>query len=80
MYHPQFPNLLAAGRIVSAEDDGWEITRVIPTAALTGQACGIYAMEMVKSKIAAAAADVRKIQTALTEDGVQLHFEKALSK
>src|SRR5207342_1077590 len=29
--------LLAAGRCISADGDAWEVTRVIPAAALTGQ-------------------------------------------
>jgi hypothetical protein len=75
LYHPAYPNLLAAGRIVSAEGDGWEITRVIPTAALTGQACGVFAMHMVQANCAAAAVDVGKAQSALMKDGVRLHFD-----
>lgn len=41
LYNPDFPNLLAAGRIISApQGDGWEVARVIPTCALTGEAAG----------------------------------------
>ncbi len=41
LYNEKFPNLLAAGRIISAPDgDGWEVARVIPTCALTGEAAG----------------------------------------
>ena len=41
LYHPDFPNLFAAGRIISApKGDGWEVARVIPTCALTGEAAG----------------------------------------
>ncbi len=41
LYNSKFPNLLAAGRIISApEGDGWEVARVIPTCALTGEAAG----------------------------------------
>ncbi len=48
LYNPEFPNLLAAGRIISApEGDGWEVARVIPTCALTGEAAGKIAAEMV---------------------------------
>ena len=43
LYHPDFPNLLTAGRIISASGEGWEITRVIPGCALTGQAAGVAA-------------------------------------
>ena len=41
LYNEKFPNLLAAGRIISApEGDGWEVARVIPNCALTGEAAG----------------------------------------
>lgn len=43
LYNAKFSNILAAGRIISAEDEGWEITRVIPVCALTGQAAGTAA-------------------------------------
>lgn len=41
MYHEDFENLVAAGRIISApQGDGWEVSRVIPVCALTGEAAG----------------------------------------
>ena len=41
LWNADFPNLLAAGRIISApEGDGWEVSRVIPVCALTGEAAG----------------------------------------
>ncbi len=41
LYNESFPNLLAAGRIISSpQGDGWEVARVIPTCALTGEAAG----------------------------------------
>ena len=41
LYNENFPNLFAAGRIISApKGDGWEVARVIPTCALTGEAAG----------------------------------------
>lgn len=44
LYHPDYPNILTAGRIISAAGEGWEITRVIPGCALTGEAAGIAAV------------------------------------
>lgn len=79
LYHGDYPNLLAAGRVVSAQGDGWEITRVIPTCALTGQACGIYAWRMVQSGLSAAKVDVLSVQRSLREDGVRIHFDEALA-
>ena len=43
LYNSRFPNLIAAGRIVSAIDEGMEILRVIPCCAITGQAAGTAA-------------------------------------
>lgn len=44
--------LLAAGRIISVEDgDAWNVCRVIPAAALTGQIAGNAAVISVKEKI-----------------------------
>lgn len=41
MYNDGFDNLVAAGRIISApQGDGWEVSRVIPVCALTGEAAG----------------------------------------
>jgi hypothetical protein len=43
LYNKDYENLIAAGRIISASGEGWEVTRVIPVCALTGQAAGIAA-------------------------------------
>ena len=41
LWNKECVNLLAAGRIISApQGDGWEISRVIPVCALTGEAAG----------------------------------------
>ncbi len=49
LYNEKFDNLIAAGRIISAPDpDGWEIARVIPTCALTGETAGKMAALCVK--------------------------------
>lgn len=49
LYNSNFPNLLAAGRIISAPDhDDWEVSRVIPTCAMTGEAAGKAAMRYIK--------------------------------
>lgn len=50
LYNKEFPNILAAGRIISAPyGDGWEVARVIPTCALTGEAAGKAAAYCVKN-------------------------------
>ena len=40
LFNKKLDNLLVAGRIISATGEGWEITRVIPVCALTGEAAG----------------------------------------
>lgn len=53
LYHPNFDNLLAAGRIVDVSDaDAWEIARVIPVCALTGEVAGKAAAELALKKVA----------------------------
>lgn len=48
LYNSKISNILAAGRIISApQGDGWEVARVIPTCALTGEAAGNAAYLMV---------------------------------
>jgi len=44
LYHPDYPNLLTAGRVISATGEGWEITRVIPGCTLSGEAAGAAAV------------------------------------
>ncbi len=49
LYNSAFPNLLAAGRIISAPGyDDWEVARVIPTCAITGMAAGEAAARYIK--------------------------------
>lgn len=49
LYNSAFPNLLAAGRIISAPShDDWEVSRVIPTCAMTGEAAGKAAVRYMK--------------------------------
>ena len=50
LYNSKFPNLLAAGRIISSPDhDDWEVARVIPTCALTGEAAGKAALRYIRN-------------------------------
>ena len=51
LWNRNYPNMLAAGRIISApEGDGWEVSRVIPVCALTGEVAGKAAAFCVKNK------------------------------
>ncbi len=70
MYNKGFKNLLAAGRIVSCDREGWEITRVIPVAALTGEAAGTAAAMAVRENKAVFDIDVKELQKTLQANGV----------
>ncbi len=74
LYSAGCENLLAAGRIVSAEGDGWEVTRVIPAAVLTGQAAGEAAALAIREGCNVADIDIDKLQSNLQSKGVQLRF------
>lgn len=74
LYNKKFPNLLAAGRIVSASGDGWEVTRVIPVAALTGQVAGTVANLIHSKKQAASDINVTTLRGLLIDQGLVLHF------
>ena len=64
-------NLWAAGRcMASADGDAWDICRVIPVCAVTGEASGIAAALAVSGP----EPDVREVQIALREKGVRLHL------
>ncbi len=69
--------LLAAGRCGSARGDAWEVTRVIPVAALTGEAAGVAAALSVASGVTPDALPVECLQKELRERcGFPLHFDE----
>ena len=70
LYSSNTKNLLFAGRITSVTDSMWDIMRVIPCCAVTGEAAGIAASmcdDMTKL-------DVSKLQTELRHRGVKVHY------
>ena len=66
--------LLAAGRCTAARGDAWEVTRVIPTAALTGEAAGVAAAIAVEEKITPDEVKMTRLAGELHKNGVVLHF------
>ncbi len=65
----KFSNLYAAGRCTSADKSGWDLTRVIPTCAVTGQAAGTAAALQAKNGSRPSAT---LVQEQLQADGVLL--------
>ena len=62
-------NLLTAGRCISVTDDMWDITRVIPDCAVTGEAAGVAAAMSDDF----ATLDIAALQNELRSRGVKIH-------
>lgn len=69
LYSGRVKNLICAGRCTSVDETMWDIMRVIPCCAVTGQAAGTAAA-MTENF---AALDVEKLQEELKKQGVILH-------
>lgn len=69
LYGYKVKNLIAAGRCVSTTEEMAEVTRVIPSCAVTGQAAGLAAA--ITDDFASL--DVKKLQKKLVSSGVKLH-------
>jgi hypothetical protein len=69
-------NILVAGRCVSSEKDAWEITRVIPTAAVTGEASGTAAALAVEKSCSPSELDVGILQERLQNKNIPLFFHE----
>ncbi len=74
LYNRQFPNILAAGRIISAHGEGWQATRVIPVCALTGQVAGTAAAQAAKTNCACSDIDLTVLRNTLKNNNCILEF------
>ena len=70
LYSPECAGLLAAGRIISANREGWEASRVIPVCALTGQAAGTAAAMAALGDGDVRSVNVPALQAALRRNDV----------
>ena len=69
LYGNEVRNLLVAGRCISVTDEMWDVTRVIPVCAVSGEAAGAAAA--ICSDFAKI--DISELQKILTDRGVRLH-------
>lgn len=68
LYNSKVGNLFAAGRIISAQGEGWDAARVIPTAVLTGEVCALAVSTLINDgKKTNAQMDVQKFKTIIKE-------------
>ena len=77
IYTKQLGGLLAAGRCTSASGDAREITRVIPSAGLTGQVAGLAAAMSIDRKKEVWDLDVGELQDKLRKLEFRIHLDEA---
>ncbi len=75
LYNSDFPNYLACGRIISAHNTAWDISRIIPAAAATGQAAATLAVLSLKHGVAFSKVDYAELRAVLVENGAMLEYQ-----
>ena len=72
---PGYPNLLSVGRNISnADGEAWEVTRVIPVAAETGEAAGVAAVLANGKDVHAV--DIAALQREMARGGTVVHLDE----
>lgn len=72
-------NVYAAGRIVACDPmQGWEMMRLIPACAFTGEAAGTAAALAIDEGATAQNMPVAKLQRKLADNGVKIHIPEAM--
>ena len=66
---------LAAGRCINSSGDAWEVFRVIPAAAMTGEAAGIAATMASEQNIDPKDIPITDLQRELRKNGVIIHID-----
>lgn len=74
LYTRKMGGLLAAGRCTGAAGDAWEVTRVIPSAGLTGQVAGLAASMAIDQNREVWELDTEELQQNLRNLGVRIHL------
>ena len=74
LYNSSVRNLIMAGRCTSVDDELWDVMRVIPCCAVTGQAAGTAAAMTADFS----AIDIAVLQRKLENSGVVLHEESII--
>lgn len=75
LYGRSVKNLIVAGRCISSSDAMWDLTRVIPACAVTGEAAGAAAALTQNFQDA----NVTQLQQILQNRGVRLHRDEVLA-
>jgi hypothetical protein len=78
LVHPDYDNLITAGRSAAAAGYAWDVLRVIPPAILTGQAAGLCASQALAEAVPVRQITLAPVQQKLADSGVIIHFDDAL--
>ena len=70
----ELDGVFAAGRCIGAINDAWEVYRVIPSAAMTGEAAGIAAALTVEKNYPSRSLPASLVQNELSKLNVPLHL------
>ncbi len=80
LYSKHVSNLITAGRCISVDEGMWDITRVIPTCVVTGQAAGTAAALAADAGTPFGHLDIRLLQNRLKRDGVLLSYPSGIQQ
>ena len=72
--------LLAAGRCISAHGEAWEVTRVIPAAALTGQIAGVAARLALAQRVLPDVLSAQDVQREMAALHIPFHIADLISQ
>lgn len=78
LYSPEYPNMFAAGRIISAHGDAWDAVRVIPVACQTAEVAARAAVMAIDKGVCARDIDVAELQSILRSNKFRIHFDDKL--
>jgi hypothetical protein len=71
--------LITAGRCISSAGDAWEVTRVIPAAALTGQVAGIAARLAIQHNTTPDRLQLKDVQMELKRSEIPFHIADVIA-
>lgn len=74
LYHHSVANLYVVGRCISSTGWAWDVTRVIPAAAATGEAAGTAAAICISAGCGNHEIPLKQLQDALTRTGIRIHI------
>jgi len=78
MIDPKLKNIIAAGRIVAAGGEAWEVMRLIPACVLTGEVAGTAAAISIDDGVNLQQLDIKKLQERLSKNGIMIHMPEEL--